>query len=332
MPVVVINTKYAAKDGERYSNFFKENGFDVRVPEDTRFGFGQASEQEVLDLLEGASAVFASSTPYTASILGQLPELRVIARTGVGFETIDINAATANNIVVTITPKSNHESVSEHAMALILGMAKSLVAIDKNTRLGNWPNYYATKPMRNTVLGIVGLGRIGRDLAMRARAMRMQIIAAELFPDKAFVEQYEIELVDTNTLFKRADYISLHCPLTDETRGIINKETLSLMKPEVSIINTARGGLVVEADLVEALKSGRISGAGLDVFEQEPTLPDNPLYELENVILSPHIAGSDYQSREDMGFEAAASIIDLSEGRWPDGSVVNHELKEQWSW
>ena len=216
-------------------------------------------------------------------------------------------------------------------MALIFAIAKSVVAVDKNTRLGNWPNS-PTKPIRGSILGIVGLGRVGKSLAIRAQAMKMTVIAAEAMPDNTFVEKHGIKLVDLPALFEKADYISLHCPLTDKTRGMINSETLASMKTEVSIVNTARGELIVETDLVQALKSGRIASAGIDVFEQEPTHLDNPLHHLDNVTLSPHVAGSDHISRRAMGIEAANAIIDLVGGRWPDGTVVNSELRETWSW
>ena len=331
MPTVVINTKEPVQDAGRYGKLLKENGFEIQVAKDTRFAFGMTSDEELIDLLKGASAVVAGSTPYTAEVIQNLPNLRVIARTGVGFDKIDVAAATANRVVVTITPNSNYEAVAEHTMALIFAIAKSLVGVDKNVRLGLWPNS-TKKPIRHSVLGIVGLGRIGKSLAVRAQAMKMQVIAVESMPDNAFVEKHGIEIVSLTTLFEESDYITLHCPLTDDTRGIVNSATLALMKPEVSIINTARGGLIVEADLIHALKSKRISSAALDVFEQEPTLPGNPLYELDNVILSPHVAGSDYMSRQAMGTEATNCIIDLAKGGWPEGSVVNPELKGKWHW
>ena len=326
MPTVVINTKEAVEDAERFGGLLEQNGFQVQVVQDKRFAFGQTSDQELTDLLQGASAVVAGATPYTAEVLRTLPNLRVIARTGVGFDKIDIVAATDNQVVVTITPNSNFEAVAEHAMMLIFAMAKSVVSVDKRTRLGFWPNS-PTKPIRDSVLGIVGLGRIGKSLAIRAQAMKMEILVAEAIPDSSFIKEHNIELVTMGSLFQRADYISLHCPLTDETRGLICKETLALMKTEASIINTARGGLVVESDLANALKQGTIAGAALDVFEREPTLPNNQFYGLDNVILSPHIAGSDRLSRQAMGIEAANSIIGLSKGCWPDGAVVNAELR-----
>ena len=181
-------------------------------------------------------------------------------------------------------------------------------------------------------LGIVGLGRIGKSLATRALAMKMLVVAAELQPDPVFVEQNGIELVGLDALLERADYVSLHCPLSDETRGLVDGAKLALMKPTAYLVNTARGGLIVEADLAAALRSDVIAGAGLDVFEQEPPGKDNPLYELDNVILSPHVAGLDELAVEEMGNEAANNIINLSQGRWPEGAVVNDDFRGKWRW
>jgi phosphoglycerate dehydrogenase-like enzyme len=211
-----------------------------------------------------------------------------------------------------------------------MAVAKSIVSRDKAMRAGEWPTQ-PLMPIRGATLGIVGLGRIGRDLALRALAMKMNVLAAEPQPDMDFVHEHGIQLVDLDALLRSADYVSLNCALSEETRGLIDRHKLALMKPEAMLINTARGGLIVEADLVEALKSGQIGGAGLDVFELEPTDPDNPLYIMDNVVVSPHMAGNDILSVEDMGNEAAQCVIDLFNGRWPDGAVVNNELKGRWS-
>ena len=160
-----------------------------------------------------------------------LPDLRVIARLGVGFDRVDLKSASERGVVVTITPNSNHEAVAEHALALIMGLAKTIVAGDKAMRAGGWPGG-PRKPLRGSTLGIVGLGRIGRSLAVRAVAMRMRVIATELYPDREFVDEHGIELVDLDTLLGSSDYVSLHCPLNDETRGFINKTTLESMNPE----------------------------------------------------------------------------------------------------
>ena len=331
MPTVLIATKREVAVTEPHVKLLQENGFDVRLVNDERFALGLTSDEEVIDVLQGASATIAAGTRYTARVLENLPDLRVIARSGVGFDRVDIAAATANGVVVTITPNSNHEAVAEHAMALILSLAKSLVSADKTMRAGKW-HTVVQRPIRGSTLGIVGLGRIGKSLAIRAQGMNMRVIATESMPDEAFVEKHGIELMGLDDLLGRADYGSLHCPLTDESRGMINHDTLALMKRGSSLVNTARGGLVVEADLVDALRTGPIASAGLDVFEQEPTARDNPLYALDNVILSPHVAGVDDTSVKDMGIEAANCIMALYQGGWPDGAAVNQELKGRWRW
>jgi D-3-phosphoglycerate dehydrogenase len=331
MPSVVISGHSANESNAPAIRLLQVSGFDVRVVDDTLFGQGLLSDAEEVDILRGADAVVAWGERYPVAVLEGLPNLRVIARLGVGFDKIDMGLATDRGVVVTITPNSNHEAVAEQAIALIMGLAKSVASSDKAMRAGEWPNS-PRKPIRGSTLGIVGLGRIGRSLAVRAVAMRMRVIATELYPDKAFVEANGIELVDLDTLLGESDFLSLHCPLNDETRGLMNKQTFALMKPDAALVNTARGGLVVEADLVDAIKSGELAGAGLDVFEVEPTPTDNPLYELDSVIVSPHIAGSDDLSIKDMGLEAAQCIVDLHAGNWPDGSVVNSGLKGKWSW
>ena len=167
---------------------------------------------------------------------------------------------------------------------------------------------------------------------MRAQAFRLRVIACDDFADVELAKRMGVELVDLPTLLSQSDYISLHAPLNENTRHLINRQTLAQMKPGSFLVNTARGGLVSEEDLLPALQSGHLAGAGLDVFEQEPTPVSNPLLTLPNVILSPHLAGGDYQSNEDMGTESARNIIALYRGGWPDGAVVNSELRTTFSW
>ena len=332
MPLVQVNTDGSAERKGPGGAILREAGFDVRDVEDGAFVRGAKSDRETIELLEGVSAVIAMGERYSAEVIGSLPELRVIARHGVGFDKVDVEAATAAGVVLTVTPTANHEAVAEHAMALILATAKSLVVADRLLKSGGWALQRARLPLRQSTLGIVGLGRIGRSLATRAKGMGMRLIAAELYPNRAFVEEHGVELVDLDTLLGEADFVSLHCPLSDETRGLIDADKLARMKPSAVLVNTARGGLIVEADLVEALRSGAIGGAGLDVFEQEPTDPNNPLYEFESVVVSPHIAGTDLLAVENMSAEAARCIIDLSKGVWPESAVINNELKGKWRW
>ena len=331
MPTVVVCGENPNDANGPAIRLLEGRGFDVRVVDDVLFGQGNRSDEEEIEQLKGANATVAWGERYPAAVIEGLPDLRVIARMGVGFDKVDLKSASERGVVVTVTPNANHEAVAEHALAFIMSLAKLIVIGNKRMREGEWPSGPG-KPLRGSTLGIVGLGRIGRSLAVRAVAMRMRVIATELYPDREFVAEHGIELVDLDTLLGSSDYVSLHCPLNDETRGFINKTTLESMNPNGVLINTARGGLVVERDLTDALRSGQIRAAGLDVFEEEPTDPNNPLYELNNVIVSAHVAGNDELSLVEMGLEAAQNIVDLYDGKWPGGSVVNRDLEGRWSW
>ena len=243
----------------------------------------------------------------------------------------DVPAATERTIAVTITPTANHEAVAEQALTLLLAVAKGIVWRDAAVRQGKWPKQ-PLKPVRGRTLGILGLGRIGRSMALRAAGVGMSVIATEMYPDLVFVRAHNIELVDLDTLLARSDYITLHCPLNEETFHLFDRNAFEKMKRGSVLINTARGPLVVESDLYEALDSGQLGAAGLDVFEQEPPDPENPLFMLSNVIVSPHAAGADDDSVEGMATESAENIIQLYRGQWPEGAVVNDELKSRWMW
>ena len=331
MPEVVISSSGILTEDNSCAEMLRAQGFNVRVLKDPVFADGASSDDEEIEILSGASAVLAWGERYPAGVIESLPDLRVIARMGVGFDKVDIGTATDRDVAVTIAPTANREAVAEHALALILATAKSVIAGDREMRAGQWSRQPRV-PLRGKTLGIIGLGRIGRSLASRAQAFNMKVIAADIAPDQSYMDERGIELADLDTLLRTADFVSVHCPLTDDTRGMINEDRLAIMKPDAVLVNTARGGIVAEADLVDALRSSRIGGAGLDVFEQEPTDPDNPLFQLDNVILSAHVAGSDDQSVEDMSTEAAQCIIDLHRGDWPEDAVVNAKLKGRWSW
>jgi phosphoglycerate dehydrogenase-like enzyme len=186
--------------------------------------------------------------------------------------------------------------------------------------------------LRGRTLGIAGLGRIGKAVAVRGAAFGMPLVAYEPLPDMSFVEQYQVKLVPFERLLAESDFLSLHVPLTESSRYLINRHTLALMKPTAYLINTARGGLVCEADLLEALTSKRLAGAGLDVFEQEPPQTVIPLFELDNVVLTAHNAGVDVQSMDDMAVSAAEAIVALSRGEWPVEKIVNPEVRAQFRW
>lgn len=302
-------------------------GFEVDYP--SRGGL--IGEEETVLALRGVAATIAAGEPYTERVISGLSGLRVISRWGVGVDRIDVDAVTRRGVAVTITPASNHEAVAEHTMALLLALSRSLVRQNREVRQGVWSKA-PLRPLRGMTLGLIGLGRIGRSVALRAAQFRMKLLAYDSVPDLAFARTWGIELVALDTLLARADYVSLHLPLTPFSSGLVNCHALSRMKPGSFLVNTSRGGLVVEEDLHSALQSGHLAGAALDVFQQEPPPIESPLLGLENVIVSAHMAGVDTQSCLDMAVSAAQNIIDLYQGNWPKDSIVNSAVEPGWRW
>ncbi len=331
MPKVLITPEALVHADGPHIDLLKGAGFEIAFPKNRQFTRGLGDEVEGVDELSGADGVIAGSEHITAWMLDRLPQLRVIARNGVGYDRVDVPAATARNIVVTITPKSIHEAAAEHALALLLALSKNIVVSDRAVRAGQWPQGLI-QPVRKKIVGILGLGRIGRSMAIRSAALGMTVIAHDAFPDEAFARAHSIDLVDFDTLVERCDVLSIHCPNTADTRGMINRDVFVRMKSNAILINTARGPIVNEADLIEALKIGLIQGAGLDVFEQEPPAKNSPLFEMDNVVLTPHAAGADSLAMRDMAIESASYVIDLHRGKWPGHAVINNQLRATWSW
>jgi phosphoglycerate dehydrogenase-like enzyme len=289
----------------------------------------QMTEAELLAELDGIDATVAGSETYTPRVFDAHPRLKVIARNGVGYDAVDVAAATDHGVAVTIAP-ANEEAVAEHAFTLILALAKQVIPQHDGLRRGVWLRQ-VTHPLRSRTLGVAGLGRIGRALAVRGRAFGMRVVAHEPYPVAAFVQQHAIELMSLERLFDESDYISLHLPLTAESKGLIDRRYLSRMKQTAFIVNTARGQIINETDLVEALVAKRIAGAGLDVFEVEPA-GNSPVTKLDNVVLTAHTAGVDAKSGEDMATLAAQTIVQLSRGQWPEGLVINSSIKDSFKW
>lgn len=326
MPKVLVTPSTLRSADATYLRVLRDAGLDVVFPEKQ----GLLTEEELDRELQGIEAVIASSEPYTRRIIENHPQLRVIARSGVGYDAVDVNAATERGVAVCITPGTNHDAVAEHTFALMLACAKNVVQQDQGTRKGLWPRS-VTLPLRGKTLGIAGLGRIGKAVAIRGACFKMRLLAYEPYPDHEFARQWNVAFVDWATLLAEADYLSLHIPLTAESRHMINREALARMKPTAFLINTARGGLVCERDLLEALTTGKLAGAGLDVFEEEPAR-DNPLFALDNVVVTPHAAGVDAQSRDDMAVAAAQAIAALYRGDWPEPQIVNPGIRERFRW
>lgn len=331
MPTALITPEAMLHKPAPYVDILRAGGFEIRYPSNPLLARGLLSQEETIRELSEVEAVIAGGELFSPAVIGSLPKMRVIARAGVGYDRVDVPSATERRIAVTITPTANHEAVAEQALALILGCAKDVILGHQGLLAGQWRREM-TEPIRGKTLGLLGLGRIGRSTALRGLAMKMKVIACETYPNREFVQQHGIELVGFDELLARSDYLSLHCPHCPETRGIINRQTLAKMKKGSTLINTARGKLVVERDLVEALRSGHLRAAGLDVFEEEPPAKDNPLFSLSNVVLTPHLAGNDWLSLENMGIECAQNIVALFQNRWPEGAVVNEELRSGWKW
>ncbi|HEY6121951.1 MAG TPA: phosphoglycerate dehydrogenase, partial [Pyrinomonadaceae bacterium] len=255
--------------------------------------------------------VVRSETKVTAALLDAAPRLRVVGRAGVGVDNIDVAAATTRGVVVMNAPDGNTITTAEHTLALLIALARRLPQANSSLKGGHWERkHFIGTELQGKTLGIVGLGRIGRVVANRARAFGMHIIAYDPFisPDQA--RDLQIELASLDEVFKRADFLTVHTPLTNDTRGIVGASAFAQMKKGVRIINCARGGLVDEAALFNAIKSGVVAGAALDVFVEEPPGADHPLLSLEEVIVTPHLGASTTEAQEGVAFTVAEQMRD----------------------
>jgi len=269
---------------------------------------GRSTEDLSNDIKDAVALIVRSATKVTAQLIASAPELRVIARAGSGVDNVDLEAASDKGILVLNAPGANSISVAEHAFALIMSSARSIPRADAQMKNGEWgKKSLRGVELRGKTLGVIGLGRIGRELAQRARVFEMSVVAHDPFITTHVAEELGIELLPLATLAERADFISLHLPSTDATRGMVNADFLSSCKTDARIINTARGDLIDEAALSDAITNGRIGGAGLDVYAEEPP-PDRTVTGHTNVIATPHIAGSTTEAQELVGIEAATSV------------------------
>jgi D-3-phosphoglycerate dehydrogenase len=276
-------------------------------------------QPELVELLQEYEIVVAGGEQYTADVFQGAPQLRHVARFGVGYDAIDLKAATAHRVAVTTTPGTNHWAVADHAFGLILAIAHGIGRYSRAVRSGVWQKHRGIDVSGKTI-GIVGLGLIGRDMVKRAAGFNMTILAHEPEPQQDFVEAHGVELVAFDDLLGRSDFVTLHMPLSAATAGIIDAPKLKLMKPTAYFINTARGALVDEAALYNALSSGSIAGAGLDCFTEEPP-EDRRFLELDNVVITPHCASSTDGSWKACGAMVARNIQQFLRGEKPDGLV-----------
>lgn len=274
-----------------------------------RTGLSGAKLQEALSDCDGL--VVRSETKVTAELMESATKLRVIGRAGVGVDNIDVAAATARGIVVMNAPDGNTITTAEHTMALLVALARNVPQADSSIKAGKWERKrFIGVELQGKTLGIIGLGRIGRAVTARARSFGMKIVAHDPFISPEEARDLEIESVSLDEVFSRADFLTVHTPLTSETRGIVGAPAFAKMRKGVRIINCARGGLVDEAALYEAIKSGIVAGAALDVFEQEPPPANHPLLSLEEVIATPHLGASTTEAQEGVAFTVAEQMRD----------------------
>jgi len=321
LPVVLIADKLA-------ESTVAALGDQVEV----RWVDGPDREKLLAAVPEAVALLVRSATTVDAEVLAAAPKLKIVARAGVGLDNVDVDAATERGVLVVNAPTSNIHSAAEHALALLLSAARQIPAADASLREHTWKrsSFSGTEIFGKTV-GVVGLGRIGQLVAQRLSAFGTHLVAYDPYVSPARAAQLGIELLTLDELLARADFISVHLPKTPETAGLIGKDALAKTKPGVVIVNAARGGLVDEAALADAVRSGHVRAAGLDVFSKEPCT-DSPLFELPQVVVTPHLGASTEEAQDRAGTDVAASVKLALAGEFvPDavnvgGGVVNEEV------
>lgn len=315
--------------GEVLNKLF-DSGNEVVVSEFDR----PLTSEEFLERAKGSDAVLSLLSDHiNGEVIDAIgPQLKIVSNYAVGFDNIKVPELTEKGVVVTNTPSDEvNESVAEHAWALMLALARRVVEADESTRRGSYkgwePGIFLGVNMIGKTLGIIGMGRIGEMTARRAKGFNMKVLYNKRTPDPDAERELGVEFSDLDRIYAESDFISLHVPLTDETRHMINRDAFAKMKRGVILVNTARGPVVDEGDLVDAIRDGIVGGAGLDVFDNEPNI--NPeLIAMENVILTPHIASATWEARNKMGSQAVDAILDVFSGKKPE-NIVNEEVWEK---
>lgn len=275
-------------------------------------------EGELIAALKDVDGVILGMDRLTRKVIYEADRLRVVGRHGVGFENIDLKAASERGVIVTYTPHANADAVADHTLALVLSLLRKIPEANASMKAGRWEGgRFIGLELSSKTLGVIGLGEIGRRVAKRARGFDMKVIYYDLFRKVDLEKELGLTYTPLNLLLSEADVVSIHIPSTAETRGMIGGRELSLMKKGAFLINTARGSIVDEDALIRALKEGRIAGAALDVFDKEPPDPDSPLLKLDNVILTPHIAGYTIEAIRRMDLAVASDVVKVLKGEKP---------------
>jgi D-3-phosphoglycerate dehydrogenase / 2-oxoglutarate reductase len=293
-------------------DIFARRGIEAHVKTDL-------SRDELIEIIPDYDGLAVRSTKVTEKIVDAGDRLKVIGRAGIGMDNVDLRAAAARGIIVMNTPFASAITTAEHAIALMLALARQLPLADVTTRAGKWAkSQLIGVEITGKCLGIIGCGSIGAIVADRARGLKMKVVAFDPFLSPERATDLGVEKVELDALFKRADFITLHTPLTDKTRKIINSDAIRLMRDGARIINCARGGLIDERALFEALQAGKVAGAAIDVYEVEPAT-DNILFSSSNVICTPHLGASTREAQENVAMQIAEQISDFL----LDGAITN---------
>ena len=298
-------------------DYLRERGYEIKM------GSGITPEAIAADVLD-CDAILARTAPYTAKVIDAGNKLKVISRHGVGYDNIDVARATELGIWVTFAPESNANTVAEHTIGCILTLARKFFQLDRETRAGNWGvrDVLLGSDLAGKILGIVGLGKIGRRVAQKAsRGLDMKVVGYDPFLKPEQMTEFATPVTSMDDVFSGADFVTVHIPGGASTRGIISKKLFALMKKTAFFINASRGDVVVEADLIEALRNGSIAGAAIDVYEKEPPQKDNPLMSMSNVLLTPHNASQTRECMIRMALHAAQGIDEVLSGKRPTWPV-----------
>lgn len=321
--------------GERMAVYDRlvEKGVDADVVWPDTFEWSPA---EIIEHATDADVLVTALSTVDETVIGSLPELAYIAKTGVGVDNIAVEAATDRGILVTRTPGVNAEGVAEHVIGMAIALNKRMLEADRELRAGNWA-FRAGVTGRNyelldKTIGIVGLGTIGRRLATIADAIGMDVLGYDPYVDPETMADHGAEKADLDDLLARSRYVSINALLTDETRHLIDANAFDRMREDAYLINTSRGPIVDEAALIAALREGRIAGAGLDVFEEEPPPSDHPLFELDDTVLTPHVSGTTHEGYVQIGEMASDDVVGFYAGRRPDDAhVVNPAVLDDYA-
>lgn len=298
------------------------------------------TDQEIMDVTSDADAVLVSLIPISEKVIENMKKCRIISCASTGYNNVDVEAATKHGILVTSVPDYCTEDVSTHTMALILACARKLVQQSNMVKNGEWKTvgrvefrqnvWPSMKRLKVQTLGLVALGKIAQLVVPKAKSFGLRVIAYDPYVNTDVAKEMGVELVEFDQLLEESDFISLHSPLTDETKHLIGIEELKKMKSTAYLINASRGGLVNEEMLYTALVNKYIAGAGLDVMESEPPDPDSPLFKLENVVVTPHCAFFSEESVDELNSRAEEDVLRVLRGEWPL-NLVNHQAKEKFS-